>query len=145
STFDSSFNHLHSEYVITGNIMRDKTIQELFIDSIGVRHFNFYDYKSKNIYYALADSTNTLFLQKKYPLASSKQYIDFTRNNITDNKYLINLSILSYENNSTNIDKFKILANDTSQICFGADTAFLNFIPAQVSPINWQGQFWSED
>lgn len=145
STFDSSFNHLHSEYVITGNIMREKTIQELFIDSIGIRHFNFYDYKTKNIYYALADSTNILFLQKKFPLPSSKQYTDFTRNSIADNKHLVNFTILSYDNSSTHIDKFKILADDTSQICFGVDTAFLNFIPAQVSTINWQSQFWGED
>lgn len=144
SVFDSMFNHLHSEYVVTGNIMRDKTIQELLIDSSGMRHFSFYDYKTKFIYYALADSANNLFLQKKIALPSSKQYTDFARNAITDNKYLVNFTILSYDNNSTRIDKFKILAKDTSQTCFGADTAFLSIIPANVSPISWQGQFLTE-
>lgn len=144
STFDSSFNHLHSEYVVTGNIMRNKTIQELLVDSLGIRHFSFYDYKTNNIYYALADSTNTFFLQKKIPLSSSKQYTDFTRNSIADNKYLVNFTILSYDNNLTYIDKFKILDKDISQTCFGADTSFLRFIPAQVSPINWQSQFLGE-
>lgn len=144
STFDSSFNHLHSEYIVTGNIMKEKTIQELVIDSLGVRHFSFYDFKNQSLYYALADPNNLPFLQKKISLPSSKQYIHFTRNNIIENGYLASLTILSYNNNSTHIDKFKILAKDTAQSCFGSDTSFLSSIPAQVSPINWQGQFSSE-
>lgn len=144
STFDSTFNHLHSAYIVSGNIMREKIIEELAIDSLGVRHFSFYDYKNKFLYYALADSNNLPFLQKKIGLPSTKQYTHFTRNNITENGYLVSFTILSYNNNSTHIDKFKILAKDTAQSCFGTDTAFLNFIPAQVTPINWQGQFSSE-
>ncbi len=141
SEFDAAFNHLHSEYLVTGNSMRDKTIQELFIDSMGTRHFSCYDYETKNVYYALADATNALFLQKKIPLPSSKQYTDFTRNSMADSKYLVNFSVLSYDNNATHLDKFKILASDTAELCFGTDTSMLNFIPAQVSPINWQAQF----
>ncbi|MCB0739827.1 MAG: gliding motility-associated C-terminal domain-containing protein [Chitinophagaceae bacterium] len=141
STFDSSFNHLNSEYVVTGNIMRDKTIQELVIDSLGIKHFSFYDFKNKLIYYALCDTKNDFFLQKKIELPSSKPYTDFSRINITDNEHIVNFTIITYDNSSTYIDKFKILVNDTSQACFGVDTAFLSIIPAQVSPINWQGQF----
>ena len=144
STFDSSFNHLHSEYIVTGNIMTEKIIQELVIDSLGVRQFSFYDFNNKFLYYALADANNLPFLQKKIGLPSSKQYTHFTRNNIIENGYLVSFTILSYNNNSTHIDKFKILAKDTAQSCFGTDTAFLNFIPAQVTTINWQGQFSSE-
>ncbi len=145
SIFDPSFNHLHSEYVVTGNMMMDETIQELFIDSNGIRHFSFHDYENKKIYYALADSNNNLFLQKKIPFPSSKQYTDFTRINTIESRHIVNFATLSYDNNSTHIDRFKILIADTSQICFGEDTAFLRFIPAQVSPINWQGQFINQD
>ncbi|MBS1669540.1 MAG: gliding motility-associated C-terminal domain-containing protein [Bacteroidetes bacterium] len=145
STFDPSFNHLHSEYVATGDMMRDKTVQEIFVDSAGTSHFSFYDFKNRTIYYALAGPSNTFFLQKKIPLPSSKQYTDFTRNSIADNRYLVNFTVLSYDNSSTHIDRFRVLANDTSQVCFGTDTAFLSFTPAQVSAIDWQSQFWGED
>lgn len=144
STFDSGFNYLNSVYAVTGNIMRNNTIQEIIIDSEGKRQFSFYDFLTRKINYVLADSSNTILLQKKIQLPSSKQYTDYTRINVADDKHLINLTFLSYDNNATHIDKYQILNSDTSELCFGLDTAFLRFVPAQTYPINWQSVFTSE-
>ncbi|MGC4104705.1 T9SS type B sorting domain-containing protein [Ferruginibacter sp.] len=141
STFDADFNHLHSEYITTGNFMKERTIQEIVIDTHGARHLSFYDYKTQSAYYAVGDSNNHFFLQKKLPLVSEKKNRFFSRNSFIEPGYLTSFNVITFQNNLFQLDNFKILAKDTAAACFGADTSFLSYKQAQVSPINWQGQF----
>lgn len=144
STFDATFNHLHSDYVVTGNIMREGTNQEIVVDSNGTKHLSLHDYENQTLYYALSDPDKRLFLQKKIPFASSRKDKYLSRKNFIEPGYLTGFNILSYQGNTVHMDKFKILEKDTKRECFGTDTSFLQFKQAHVSPINWQGEFTSE-
>lgn len=141
STFDSLFNHLHSEYIITDDFMRDGAIQEITIDSAGKTHLSFSDFETQSIYYALADKNNHFLLQKKIPFPMQRKYRYATFSNQPDAGWFTAFDIYSYQQNSFNIDQFRIQAKDTGNACFGTDTSFLRYQDATVSPINWQGQF----
>jgi gliding motility-associated-like protein len=142
STFDSSFNHIKSEYITTPRRFKWwlDWDYEMYIDSIDTRHLLIHDLPNQQIYYAMGNQVNQYFLQKKTPqIATRKNIIQKSR--ILEFGYFTSFDIVSSDNNQTYIDNFRILEKDTAASCFGTNTSFLNSKPATVSPINWQGNF----
>ena len=144
SVFDASLNHLHSEYIVTGDFLRNRASQEIAIDSNGKRYFFFNNFENHALYYAVSDSNNNFLLQKKKSLPGYTGYQYFTRNSIINPDYFTNLFVISNNADRTYIDIFNILSKDTDKACFGTDTSFLSTKQAQVSPINWTGNIISE-
>lgn len=137
SYFDSSFNPVKSEYVTTGNLFQNNTVQEVLIDSLQNKYFYFTDYNLKRTYYALADSANVFQLQKKVDIASLQTNANENRLNILSGDALLSITTSSEGNSASQVDYFKILQKDVTSQCFGTDTSFLSFKPTQLYSGTW--------
>lgn len=136
SYFDSSFNPIQSEYVTTGNLFL-KTIQEVLIDSLRNKYFYFTEPSTSGIYYALADSLNNFKLQKKVSSPLFGTSTNENRMNIFSPDALLSITSISYSASNSQIDYFSLLQKDTGVACFGTDTSFLFFRPAQLTLGSW--------
>ena len=141
SEFDSSFNHLKSEYITTDNNFKENCYYDIFIDSFNNRHIQVHDQPNNYIYYAIGDKNNNYFLQKRVPFIATQSSHSLILQNFKEPEYLTSFNMVSISNDKTKFDNFRILARDTAQLCFGENFAFLNTQPANPAPINWQGNF----
>jgi gliding motility-associated-like protein len=142
STFDNNFNPIKSEYICTPlqfNWWIDWDY-EMYIDSNAVRHIAIYDLPNQQIYYAISDQNGVFFLQKRVPHYANKKN-KIQKSGIIEPGYFTSFDIVTSDNQYSYIDNFRILTKDTSSSCFGTNFNFLISKPANVSPINWNGNF----
>jgi hypothetical protein len=111
--------------VTTDNLFLSQTIQEVLIDSMQTKYFYFTDYTSSKVYYAVADSLNTLKVQKKVDVPLRGTDNTETRLNILSSDAWLSITALSVSDNNSQIDYFSLLQKDTGASCFGVDTSFL--------------------
>ncbi len=141
SEFDSSFNHIKSEYITTGNNFKRNCYYGIFIDSFNNRHIQVHDQPNNYIYYAIGDKNNNYLLQKRIPFNATQSSPSLIFQNFKETEYLTSFNMVSINNNKSKFDNFRILARDTAQLCFGENSSFLGASLASPTPINWQGNF----
>lgn len=134
--FDSSFNLLRSGYLKSDRIFKAPALYDLYISPDETKHFNFADYVTKQVYYAVADSANRFLLQKKMPLPSYYNWGNTYGTQVLENGKFTGFTINSTGNNQTFIDYVQIRGADTSAACFGTDTSFLSFIPLAANGVS---------
>lgn len=134
SYFDPSFNLIRSEFLQSKISFKTTTIQDILIDSDGVKHISFSDFNNKAVYFAVADTSDKFLLQKKLPLP------DFTVNN-TDTRFqkiepgmFTGFTTQNITGSRTYLDYVQVRKEDTADACFGLDTSFLSFMPVPATP-----------
>lgn len=134
--FDSSFNLLKSGYLKSDRIFKAPALYDLYISPDETKHFNFADYITKQVYYAVADSANRFLLQKKMSLPSHYNWGNTFGTQVLENGKFTGFTINSTGNNKTFIDYVQIRDADTAATCFGTDTSFLSFIPLSANNVS---------
>lgn len=142
--YDSLLSPLKSFHLVTDSILLNERVFNIRIDSNGKQQYCFTDYKSKTIYYAVADSNNKIFHQKKITWTELGALKFPTRLQTSENRNFIELTTQSAPADFTQIDYVRINASDTAELCFGEDTSFLRFEPATVTPYQIIGMINSE-
>lgn len=134
--FDSSFTPVYSNYLRSARQFPSNKMYDLLIEPDGTMHFNLTDGETKNVYYARADNNGRFLLQKKMSLPASVWRLGNTLGTqVVKQGKFAGTVFNTYANNQTYIDYLQIRQADINEECFGTDTSFLSFIPADMSLI----------
>ena len=134
SYFDRSFTLLRNEYIQSNRFFRSPTIQDLLIDSNGIKHISFSDYNNKAVYFAVVDTSNNILLQKKMPIADFRHNNYDSRLQIIEPGMFTGFTTQNIISNASDLHYVQLQNKETADACFGSDTSFLSFIPVPLSP-----------
>lgn len=134
SYFDRSFTLLRNEYIQCKRLFISPTIEDLFIDSNGTKHISFSDYNNKAVYYAVADSTNTILLQKKMPITNFRSQNLDSRLQLIEPGMFTGFTTQNVTPTASDLHYVQLQNKSTADACFGSDTSFLLITPVPTSP-----------
>ena len=134
--FDKHLKFLKGEFVKSSVSFTSPSAPDILITPDGTKHISFRDSKTRQLYYAVADSSNNFILQKKMPLSGIADNPNYTLGTeVIEKGKMTGFTTNSYYNNRTYINYIQIKREDVSSACFGEDTVFLSFIPQQITRV----------